>query len=169
MQLVLPPKWQSRPSPNRNKRPEGVRITAIVLHADASDRVDTSLDWCRRPESKVSYHFLLGRTGNVFLLVHPEQRAWHCGVSALDGVSDVNDFAIGVCLSNRNDGETYPKAQLFEAAMVCVQLVNHYGIPLERIVTHAEVALPPGRKTDPLGLDLEAFRATVRALLNGRR
>jgi N-acetyl-anhydromuramyl-L-alanine amidase AmpD len=90
-------------------------------------------------------------------------------VSALDGVSDVNDFAIGVCLSNRNDGETYPKAQLFEAAMVCVQLVNHYGIPLERIVTHAEVALPPGRKTDPLGLDLEAFRATVRALLNGRR
>ena len=169
MALVIPPKWQSRPSPNRGNRPEGVRITAIVLHADASDRVDTSLDWCRRPESKVSYHFLIGRTGNIFLLVHPEQRAWHCGVSELDGVKDVNDFAIGVCLSNKNTGETYPKAQVFEAAQLCAQLSNHYGIPLDRIVTHAEVARPVGRKTDPLGLDMDAFRATVRALLGGRR
>lgn len=168
MTLVLPPKWQSRPSPNRNPRPEGVRITAIVLHADASDRVDTSLDWCRRPESKVSYHLLIGRTGNIFLLVHPEQRAWHAGVSELDGVSDVNDFAIGVCLSNKNNGETYPKAQVFEAAQVCATLCQHYGIPLDRIVTHAEVARPVGRKTDPYGLDMPAFRATVHAL-TGRR
>ena len=168
MELTLLPKWQSRPSPNRNKRPDGVRITAIVLHADASDRVDTSLDWCRRPESKVSYHFLIGRTGNVFLLVHPEQRAWHCGVSELDGVTDVNDFAIGVCLSNRNDGETFPKSQLFEAALICSQLSRHYGIPLDRIVTHAQIARPVGRKTDPKGLDLEGFHATVHALA-GRR
>lgn len=168
MTLVLPPNWQSRPSPNRNQRPDGVRVTAIVLHADASDRVDSSLDWCRRRESKVSYHFLIGRTGNIFLLVHPDQRAWHCGVSELDGVKDVNDFAIGVCLSNRNDGETYHKTQLFEAAEVCAHLCRHYGIPLDRIVTHAEIARPVGRKTDPKGLDLDAFRATVKAL-SGRR
>lgn len=168
MVLVLPPKWQSRPSPNRNSRPEGVRITAIVLHADASNRVDSSLDWCRRPESKVSYHFLIGRTGNVFLLVHPEQRAWHCGVSELEGVPDVNDFSIGVCLSNRNDGESFSKSQLFEAALICSQLSQHYGIPLDRIVTHAQIARPVGRKTDPKGLDLEGFRATVHALA-GRR
>ena len=168
MVLVLPPKWQSRPSPNRNSRPEGVRITAIVLHADASDRVDTSLDWCRRPESKVSYHLLIGRTGNVFLLVHPEQRAWHCGVSELEGVQDVNDFSIGVCLSNRNDGEGFPKSQLFEAALVCATLSKHYGIPTDRIVTHAQIARPVGRKTDPKGIDLPAFHATVKALMQTR-
>jgi len=167
--FVPPLNWQSRPSPNKSRRPSGVRITAIVLHADASDRVDSSLDWCRRPESKVSYHVLIGRTGNVFALVHPEERAWHAGVSELDGVKNVNDFAIGVCLSNRNDGETFPKAQLFEAATVCAALCQHYGIPLERIVTHAEVARPAGRKTDPKGLDLDAFRATVRALQRSRR
>lgn len=169
MALTLPLNWQSRPSPNYGKRPEGVRVTAIVLHADAANRVDSSLDWARRPESKVSYHLLIGRTGNVFQLVHPDHRAWHCGKSELEGVSDVNDFSIGVCLSNRNDGESYPKAQLFEAASACAVLAQHYGIPLDRIVTHAEVARPVGRKTDPKGLDLEAFRATVRALLGRRR
>jgi N-acetylmuramoyl-L-alanine amidase len=167
-EFVLLPKWQSRPSPNRNKRPDGVRITAIVLHADASDRVDTSLDWCRRPESKVSYHFLIGRTGNVFLLVHPEQRAWHCGVSEMDGVADVNDFSIGVCLSNKNDGEAFPAAQVFEAATLCAALCKHYGIPLDRITTHAETALPAGRKTDPKGFDMEKFKATINALSNRR-
>lgn len=167
-QLVIPPRWQSRPSPNKSKRPTGVRITAIVLHADAASRVDISLDWCRRPESRVSYHLLIGRTGNVFMLVHPEDRAWHAGVSELDGVRNVNDFSVGVCLSNRNDGESYHKAQLFEAASACAHLCKHYGIPLDRIVTHASVARPVGRKTDPLGLDLEAFRATVKALLGSR-
>ena len=169
MELTLLPKWQSRPSPNRNNRPNGVRVTAIVLHADAADRVDTSLDWCRRVESKVSYHFLLGRTGNVFLLVHPDQRAWHCGVSEMDGVPDVNDFSIGICLSNKNDGETFPAAQLFEAATLCSVLAQHYGIPLDRITTHADVARPVGRKTDPKGLDMDKFKATISALSQRRR
>lgn len=166
--LVLPSKWQLRWSPNKNPRPDGVRVTGIVLHADASNRVDTSLDWCRRPESRVSYHVLIGRTGNVFLLVHPEDRAWHCGVSEWEGVPNCNDYTVGVCLSNRNDGETFPKSQLFEAATVCAMLGRHYGIPVGRITTHAAVARPVGRKTDPLGLDLPAFHATVAALSNRR-
>ena len=169
MMLKLPFHWQVRPSPNHSRRPDGVRVTGIVLHADASNRIDSSLDWCRRPESKVSYHLLIGRTGNVFMLVHPEDRAWHCGVSEWEGVPDCNDYTVGVCLSNRNDGETYPKSQLFEAANVCTVLSRHYGIPVDRITTHAAVARPVGRKTDPKGLDLDAFRATVTALSSQRR
>lgn len=159
--LTLPGKWQPRWSPNKNSRPGGVRITGIVLHADASNRVDSSLDWCRRPESKVSYHLLVGRTGNVFLLVHPEDRAWHAGVSEWEGVSDCNDYTVGVCLSNRNDGETFPNAQLFEVARACAHLGKHYGIAPERITTHALVAKPDGRKTDPKGLDLPKFQHLV--------
>lgn len=169
MAFVIPRHWQVRHSPNQNRRPDGVRVTAIVLHADASNRIDSSLDWCRRPESKVSYHVMVGRSGNVFLLVSPEQRAWHCGVSEMEGVPNVNDYSVGVCLSNRNDGETFPSPQLFEASAVCAALVQHYGIPLDRITTHAAIARPVGRKTDPLGLDLPAFRASVSALTRRRR
>lgn len=164
-----PPRhWQSRPSPNHNSRPNGMRPTAIVLHADASNRVDQSLDWCRRPESKVSYHVLIGRTGNVFSLVHPENRAWHAGKSEMDGVSDVNDFSIGVCLSNRNDGETFPASQVFEAARTCALLCRFYNIPPSRITTHKLVARPIGRKTDPLGLDVDALITQVTQMLRGK-
>lgn len=145
-----------------------MRPTAIVLHADASNRIDQSLDWCRRPESKVSYHVLIGRTGNVFSLVHPEHRAWHAGKSEMGGVSDVNDFSIGVCLSNRNDGETYPASQLFEAARTCALLCRFYNIPSSRITTHALIARPVGRKTDPLGLDIDAFITQVNQMLRGK-
>jgi N-acetyl-anhydromuramyl-L-alanine amidase AmpD len=34
----------------------------------------------------------------------------------------------------------------------------HYGIPDSRIVSHAQIALPPGRKSDPLGFDFERVR-----------
>lgn len=167
--FVYPQKWQERLSRNRNDRPNGVPISAIVMHADASTRVDSTLDWCRRPESKVSYHVLIGRTGNVFVLVHPELRAWHAGKSELDGVTDVNDFSIGVCLSNKNTGETYPVAQTYEAAVVCATLCDFYKIPVERIVTHAEIATPAGRKTDPLGFDMVAHRNLVQQLLRRPR
>ena len=168
IQFAPPRHWQSRPSPNYNNRPDHMQPTAIVLHADASNRVDQSLDWCRRPESKVSYHVLIGRTGNVFSLVHPEHRAWHAGKSEMDGVSDVNDFSIGVCLSNRNDGETFPASQVFEAVRTCALLCRFYNISPSRITTHALVARPLGRKTDPLGLELDAFITQVKQMLRGK-
>ena len=168
IQFAPPRHWQSRPSPNYNNRPDHMQPTAIVLHADASNRVDQSLDWCRRPESKVSYHVLIGRTGNVFSLVHPEHRAWHAGKSEMDGVSDVNDFSIGVCLSNRNDGETFPASQVFEAVRTCALLCRFYNISPSRITTHALVARPLGRKTDPLGFELDAFITQVKQMLRGK-
>jgi len=158
----LPASWQWRPSPNHSARP--ARVSAIVLHADASSRVASSLDWIRRAESKVSYHVLIGRVGEVFAVVHPDRMAWHAGVSSLDGASHVNRFSVGVCLSNRNDGvEQHPGAQVSAAADVCAALCRHYGIPVDRIVTHAQVA--PGRKTDPIALDLAEFRERVNARL----
>lgn len=165
MPFTPPPSWQSRPSPNHNARTQPV--TGIVLHADASSTVASSLDWCRRAESKVSYHVLIGRTGEVYLLVPPERRAWHAGVSAWDGVNDCNAYTIGVCVSNRNDGdEPYPPAQVDAAAAVCVALMRHFQIPAHRITTHALTALPAGRKTDPVGFPLDRLRQTVATFLS---
>lgn len=144
-------------------------MSAIVLHADASAKVETSLDWVRRAESKVSYHVMVGRNGQVFCVVNPDRRAWHAGESALGSEKDCNTFSVGVCLSNRNDGvEPYPITQRGAAADVCAVLCGFYGIAVERIVTHAAVALPAGRKTDPKGLDLDDFRAMVAARLMPR-
>ena len=134
-------------------------MTAIVLHCDASPKVESSLDWIRRVESKVSYHILIDRDGTVYAVVNPDRKAWHAGASVFEGEKDCNRYSVGVSLANRNDGEAYPEAQLEAAVKVCALLCNHYGVPVERITTHAVIA--PDRKTDPKGLDVAAFRERV--------
>lgn len=157
----VPSSWRAAPSPNHSAR--SMPVTAIVLHADAASRVESSLDWVRRAESKVSYHVMVGRNGTVFSVVHPDRTAWHAGESTFGGQRFVNRFSVGVCLSNRNDGEPFPIGQRGAAADVCAVLCGHYGVPVERITTHALIA--PGRKTDPVGLDLAEFREMVASRL----
>ena len=160
----VPSHWIRRNSPNHNARPGA--ISAIVLHADAASRLDSSLDWVLRRESGVSYHIMIGRNGAVYMTVPPERRAWHAGKSRMEGHDDVNDFSIGVCLANRNDGqEEYPASQYAEAIRVCVTLCKHFGIPATRITTHAAVATPAGRKTDPKGFALTTFQHAVQQQL----
>lgn len=158
----IPRSWVPKASPNHGPRPAGARVSALVLHADASRTVDATLGWLARRESGVSYHILIGRTGTVFLVVPPERRAWHAGRSALAGVGDCNDFTVGVCLSNDNAGEPFPPPQLNAAAGVCRLLLTHFGLDARAVTTHALIALPAGRKTDPAPpFDLAAFRARL--------
>lgn len=159
MSFSVPSDWKWRPSPNHS--PRGAPVTAIVVHCDASAKVESSLDWIRRPESKVSYHVLIDRDGTIYAVVNPDRKAWHAGVSVFAGQSDCNRYSVGVSLANRNDGESYPDAQLAAAVRVCALLCQHYAIPVDRITTHAIIA--PTRKTDPKGLDLAAFQARVGA------
>ena len=163
MSAFRPPStWLSRPSPNHSARPPRTRISGIVLHCDASSNVASSLDWCRRPESRVSYHVLIGRKGEIYSLVAPERKAWHAGVSTWDGVPHCNNYTIGVSMSNKNDGvEAYPLPQVQAAAAVCAALCQHFQIPASRITSHALIATPKGRKTEPKHFDMDAFRKMV--------
>lgn len=161
-----------RPSPNFNERPHGAVVSCVVMHADGDASIDSSIDFCCRTdaERRVSYHTIVGRTGNLFALVSAEKRAWHAGVATFDGHSDVNGISVGVCLGNRQDGrEPFPEAQLAAAAVYVAGLVRRFpAITVARIVTHAQVALPPGRKCDPAPagpFDLADFRRRVTAEL----
>lgn len=158
----------SRPSPNYGERPPGTVVDTIVLHADAAVTVAQSLAWMLERRSKVSYHLLIGRLGDIYELVPSDKRAWHAGVSEFLGRPNCNDYSVGVSFGNKNDGqEPYRVDQLRAGARVCAALIRkHPAITLERITTHALVALPPGRKTDPGPMfDLAAFRASVDQLL----
>lgn len=160
---MTPADWVIRPSPHHSPRRDP--ITAIVLHADAAPQIESTLNWLANPISKVSYHLVIGRGGTVYSVVPVDRVAWHAGASMLDGDPRVNSISVGVSLSNRNDGrEPYPIAQVDAAVAVCAYLCRTYHIPVDRITTHAIVATPKGRKNDPLGLDLAAFRASVAAM-----
>jgi N-acetyl-anhydromuramyl-L-alanine amidase AmpD len=159
---------QQRLSPNHGVRPFGVAVDCIVLHADAAAAVGSSLEWCRDPASKVSYHYLIGRTGEIYQLVPDDRRAWHAGVSQFAGRKDVNDFSIGVSFGNRCDGlEPFPSAQITAGVALCLHLMRRWpSIRVDRITTHQAIALPPGRKHDPGPLFLLAgFLADVSSAL----
>lgn len=149
-------------SPNQNQRPMGARIDTILLHADASADAKSSISWIRSDKSKVSYHTLIDRNGDIYHFVPPDKRAWHAGASEFMGKKDVNDFSIGLAFANKNDGEQVTDAQLQSAVYVCRYWMDRYRlITPSRITTHALVATPAGRKNDPLGFDLEHFRALL--------
>jgi AmpD protein len=150
----------TRNSPNHTHRPAGVAVDCIVLHATADSDTMESVEWCCTPKpanpNPVSYHAIIDRNGTVYSLVATELRAWHAGVSSFAGRANCNDYSIGVSFGNRNDGkEPYTDEQYTVGAALCVAwMKKHPAITKERITTHAAIALPAGRKTDPLAFDL---------------
>ena len=153
------PNWNARPAPEHP-------IDCVVLHADASHTATGTIDWITRKESKVSYHYLIDRDGTVYQCVADLHRAWHAGRSELTGRSDVNDFSIGVSFSNDQQGEPFHQRQLDAGVELVADLCAKYLIPLPRVVTHAAVATPPGRKHDPgPRFPLDDFLSRVAAML----
>lgn len=136
-------------SPNFNTRPKP--ITHVVLHYTDLQSAQQSLDILCAPESKVSAHYLIDTNGDIYELVAPELRAWHAGISRIDGQDNVNDFSIGIELQNRGHSvfplEAYPLVQMQSLVHLLDMLHDIYRFPKENVVGHSDVA--PGRKIDP--------------------
>jgi N-acetylmuramoyl-L-alanine amidase len=147
-------RMSSFPSPNFDERPAGIEIDTIVLHATVLNSLDEVIRHFSDSTSKVSAHYTIDRDGTTVSHVLPEHRAWHAGQSKMkDGRTGVNDFAIGIELVNLNDGiDPYPSPQIQALHDLLTTLVARY--PIQYVVTHAECADPPGRKSDPVGFDL---------------
>lgn len=149
-------------SPNCDSRPAGIAVSAIVMHATATQTGQEAVNTFLDPASKRSSHFIVDRNGSIIEMVPPERRAWHAGKSALEGIADVNSFSIGIELVDRNDGQPYSDAQYTAVADLIRRLRTRYDIPDNRIVSHAAIALPPGRKSDPVGFDFARLYAALK-------
>lgn len=153
-----------RPTPHFNARPASALVSLVVLHADAGKSDAGTISWLASPDSKVSYHYLIGRTGVVYQFVADSQRAWHAGVSSFKRRPNCNDFSLGVSFANDQAGEPFTDAAIDAGVILVAELCSKHGIPIDRITTHAIVS--PGRKTDPGPLfDMPAFLARVGAAL----
>jgi N-acetyl-anhydromuramoyl-L-alanine amidase len=166
------------PSPNFNARPAGTPISLLVIHsislppceyggAAIENFFQNKLDAAAHPyfktisAMKVSSHLLIRRDGEAVQFVSFEQRAWHAGVSQFKGVSDCNNFSIGIELEGcDNDG--YTAAQYRRLASVTKLLQKTYPkITPTRIAGHCHIA--PERKTDPgPHFDWKRFRTAIK-------
>lgn len=150
-----------RPSPNCYPRGDA-EVNLIVLHYDESPRAAPTIAEVTSPGTKKSYHALVSRDSSiVYRFVAHDHVAEHAGVSSWPGathyrpgrggksVPSVNLHSLGLALGNTGS-EDYPADQLAIAAAWCAYAMEKYpAITLDRIVGHADVALPKGRKVDP--------------------
>jgi N-acetyl-anhydromuramyl-L-alanine amidase AmpD len=152
------------PSPNQSARPDGTAIDCIVIHADAGKTDQGTISWILKRKSNVSYHYLVTRQGVVYQFVDDDQKAWHAGVSEFKGRKFCNNYSIGVSFANDQKGEAFTSGQVDAGVALVADLCRTYGIPVERVTTHAVVS--PGRKVDPGPLfPWATFTARVGAIL----
>lgn len=143
------PTWTERRAANLSKRRK--KIALIVLHHTGGS-MPGDLNWLTSKESRISADFLVTKAGLIYKL-NPQlsvYQTWHAGKSAWNGRKNCNDFSIGIEQEHR-PGEAWTDAQLHACAKLCAWLVERFGLKLEDhpIQSHAAVALPPGRKSDP--------------------
>ena len=160
--MPVPPPITWVGSPNFNSRPDPKTIWAIVIHATASSTLEGVISWFNDPAVQLSAHYTIGKDGRIVQHVRDEDRAWHAGKSEWKGVSGLNDYGLGVELVNLNDGgDPYPEAQHQANALLCAYLCRKHNVKPENIVGHTDIAVPPGRKSDPRGYDLDRLRREV--------
>jgi AmpD protein len=148
-------------SPNFDARPEGERVSLIVIHAISLPPNDfggpgvielftNRLDPAEHPyyatiqHLRVSSHFFIRRDGELIQFVSTEDRAWHAGVSTWRERERCNDFSVGVELEGC-DTLPFEDRQYETLTVLLQQLVQQY--PGCDVAGHSDIA--PGRKTDP--------------------
>lgn len=143
-----------RPSPNHGARLlEGDDVAVIdmlVIHYTGMVPDERALEWMCDPASSVSAHYFIDETGTVCRLVPEERRAWHAGVSAWRGATDINSRSIGIELSNPGHDYGYkdfPQAQIDALISLTQGIIARHPIPPHNVVGHSDIA--PLRKIDP--------------------
>lgn len=147
------------PTPNYSSR-RGTKVTAVILHHTGPGGSKAALSWLTSKESGVSAHYVIDRDGKIYQLVKEEDKAWHCGVSALKGVKDCNTFSIGIEIVG-NGTEEFTQEQYDSIAFVCKTAKTKYSIDNSMIVGHKDIALPLGRKTDPSPFNWDKLFALI--------
>ncbi|MBT0667645.1 N-acetylmuramoyl-L-alanine amidase [Novosphingobium profundi] len=176
------------PSPNHSgpfRRPPRF----VVMHYTAGASARGSAAWLANPASGASAHLVIGREGEVLQCVNFENRAWHAGRSTWQGLSGLNDHAIGIELANwgplaaQDEGWASPDGKPVPAILArhrhggpecgwerypAIQLETAAAIvgtlaqayPIREILGHDDIA--PTRKRDPgPAFDMADFRKTV--------
>ncbi len=103
----------------------------IVVHYTAGEinGMGHVIDWINDPNSKVSYHYIVGYDGGIYQLVEDKYEAWHAGSHSTPNFDD-NAQSIGVALESHPQEYTpkYTKAQLNSCTLLLAYLCRKWDI-----------------------------------------
>lgn len=163
-------RYIERPSPNFDARTRPIDL--VVLHYTGMQDAETALarltdpaPVARRypgpwqsddalpdaPLPKVSAHYVVDESGQIFSLVPEEHRAWHAGASSWEGEGDVNARAIGIEIVNGGHDfglPEFPDTQIEAVIQLLRDIFERWpDLKPARVVAHSDIA--PDRKSDP--------------------
>jgi len=154
-------------SPHRHKGRQGFRPEAVVIHI-IEGTLSAADSWFQSPESMVSAHYGIGRTGEIHQYVGEADTAFHAGRvwkskwTSLKPQVNPNLYTIGIEHEGKGRSE-WPDAMYQSSARLIADVCTRWSIPIDRehVVGHREIY---GRKTCPNDVcDLDRLIAMARA------
>lgn len=142
------------PSQSQNER-----VRFLILHYTAANDSDSMR---LLTQGNVSAHYLVPSASNpllskntVYQLVAEDKRAWHAGVSAWNGRTNLNDSSIGIENVNlgyeqklmEREWYSWDARQIKLLARLASDIIKRYDITPDNVLGHSDVA--PTRKVDP--------------------
>ena len=126
------------------------KIKFVIIHYTGMQSEIASINRLRKPEYKVSCHYLINRKGKISQMVRDENVAWHAGKSKWGKYINLNNHSIGIELVNKGHRlryQNYTKDQIKSLIQLCKFLKKKYRIKKENFLGHSDIA--PLRKIDP--------------------
>ena len=122
-------------------------ISLVIIHFTETKTFTDALNLLTSKERKVSCHYLIDKSGDIFNLVDLDKRAWHAGESMWGNYDDINSRSVGIEIVNSGEiiKENYTSKQLVSLSHLLIKLLKEYNI--ENVLGHSDIA--PTRKIDP--------------------
>ena len=137
-------------SPSFDIRKKDSSLNYIIIHYSAIKSYKEALSHLSERKNKVSSHFFINKSGEIFYLVDVINRAWHAGRSYWKGIIDINSESIGIEMDNSGhhyNFENYTPKQINSLILLLKYILKNYKINQQNILGHSDIA--PYRKIDP--------------------
>ena len=141
--------YKYSPNFNNYKRNKS-DIKFLIIHYTGMRKEKDAIERLINIQSEVSSHYFIKYDGKIIQLIPDLYTAWHAGKSAWGKKKLLNDFSIGIEISNtgHNYGyKNYKKKQITALIKLLRNLKKKYKIKSENILGHSDIA--PVRKKDP--------------------
>ncbi len=141
--------YKYSPNFNNYKRNKS-DINFLIIHYTGMRKEKDAIERLINIQSEVSSHYFIKYDGKIIQLIPDLYTAWHAGKSAWGKKKLLNDFSIGIEISNtgHNYGyKNYKKKQITALIKLLQNLKKKYKIKSENILGHSDIA--PVRKKDP--------------------
>ncbi len=138
------------PSLNYGERRGYCGPNCLILHYTGMPTGEAALKALTDPAREVSAHYLVWKDGSVDQLVAERDRAWHAGIGAWKGESDLNSASIGIEIVNpghEGGSPPFPDRQIEATIALARDISARWPIAPERVLAHSDIA--PARKRDP--------------------